>query len=64
MTENVGGLSPREGGGGCKRCVRIEGPGPGTGLLFLRFYLTCDQVCAVIQVINKGFCVRGGGQYL
>ena len=33
-------------------------------MLSLRFYLTCDQVCAVIQVTNKGFYVRGGESIL
>ena len=55
-------MAPQEGGGVCKRRDRSGGPGTRTGLLSLGFYLTCDQVYAVIRVTKKGFD-GGGCQY-
>ena len=48
-------MAPQEGGGVCKRRDRSGGPGTRTVLLSLGFYLTCDQVYAVIHVTKKGF---------
>ena len=53
-----GGL--RGGGGFCKRCVRSGGLRPGIGLFYFVFYLSCNQVYAVIHVTKKGFYGVGG----
>ena len=58
-----GGWPHGRGEGFARDVAEVGGPSPGTGMLSLRFNLTCDQVCAVIQVINKGFYGRGGIQY-